>query len=216
MGKIAKALRHIPYIDAILSFGTRIGLGAFLWNVAAVIAALLMAFWAYIWSNLPPWGLLLVFLTTVALLLFCVDKGMAALRNYTVARAMMKFDPTQYQAFGDELVALSHEIFRYLAERQRDHADIHKANPNREPGFGSWQTDRDFEAVTGKLFFERFGPKVLGSVALLHGIGIQMPPHMVLTAQTRPNGLPQFLGMIGDLLKREILTMLSKPRPTET
>lgn len=202
MGNIVKALRHIPFLDAVLSFGTRIGLWAVIWNTLGVIGSLAMTVWAYLWSNLPPWGLALAFLGALALFLFCVSKGMAAWRDFTVARAMMKFDPTQYQAFGGELVTLSQEIFRFLTERQRDHADLHKANPVEDASFGDWQADRDFEQVTGKLFFEKFGTRVLGSVALLHRIGIQMPPHLVTSAHYRPNGLPQFLGMVGDLLRR--------------
>lgn len=121
-----------------------------------------------------------------------------------IIRATSKFNARDYQKFGHELVTLSQEIFRFLADRQRDQMDVHKANPraNGIPSIDFWQADRDFERVTGRLFFEKFGPRVLGSLALLQRIGISMPVHMISSAEYRPNGLPQFLGTMGDLLSR--------------
>jgi hypothetical protein len=202
MQSIIKWARSIPVLDGFISFGARLGLWGFLWNIGAVIWSLAVTIWAGVASHVPGWGLALIFTLTAAISIWMVSKGMAAYRDFTVARAMNKFDPAQHKAFGAELIQLSSDIFRFLADRQRDHSDLHKANPANGPAYQDWQADRDFEQVTGKLFFEKFGTRVLGSVALLHRMGIKMPHHMMATAHYRPSGLPQFLGMMGDLLSR--------------
>ncbi len=156
---------------------------------------------AWVWAawfrdNVPWYVAVLLFLVAAALSLIVLHK-------VQVIRATAAYNPRDYQQFGRALTELSQEIFRFLADRQRTHGDVHRANPRgAEGGFDAWQADRDFEAVTGRLFFEQFGPRVMGSLALLQRIGIAMPPHMISIAQYRPNGLPQFLGTMGDLLSR--------------
>lgn len=152
---------------------------------------------AWFWNNVSWYIAFTLFLIGAASSLIFIHK-------IQVIRATAKFNPRDYEKFGKELVELSQEIFRFLADRQRDHSELHRANPRGDASaaYDTWQADRDFEAVTGKLFFERFGPRVMGSLALLQRIGITMPPHMIFSAQSRPNGLPQFLGAIGELLAR--------------
>lgn len=162
-------------------------------GAAVINAAWIAAAWFY--NNVPWYLAVLLFLCGLAI-------SLNIFHRLQIIRKTATFNPRDYQKFGNDLVALSSEIFRFLADRQRDHAEIHRTSSTGPADINSWQADRDFDQITGRLFFERFGSRVLGSVALLQRIGITMPVHMISTAQYSPNGLPQFLGMMGDLLSR--------------
>lgn len=201
MRNIKAALEKIPVLDGVLSFLERTGVGTIIWFVIAGIWSLVVTVWAWVYSHTPPWGLAMIFTGILSISVLLVSKGMGAWRDFNIAKAMTRFDPTKHVEFGMELVGLSEEIFRFLADRQREISSFHQALPEGRASFDLWQADRDFELVTGKLFFEKFGSRVLGSAALLHSLGIRMPSHMVVLSHSRPNGIPQFLGVMGELLK---------------
>lgn len=166
-------------------------------KVGAFFSTAILAIAAWFWNNVPWYAALGGFLVSAYIVLGIIHR-------VQLIRAASKFDPSAYERLGQRLIALSADIFRFLADRQRDQAEQHRLTIDlNEPNpIGRWQQDRDFEAVTGRIFFERFGAQVLGSLALLQKIGVQLPPHSIAIAQYRPEGLPQFLALMGDLLSQ--------------
>jgi hypothetical protein len=163
--------------------------------VTGVLSAIALAVFAWLRNNVPLWlGVLIV--------LFAAYHVTGILHRIQLIRATSKFDPNKYQEFGRNLVTLSEEIFRFLSDRSRDKMNGRPRSYNTTPtaGLADWQADRDFEQVTGRIFFERFGTRVLSSLALLQRLGISAPPHMITIAGYIPHGIPQFLGLIGQLL----------------
>lgn len=163
--------------------------------IAATSLSVAYAAAAWFFDNVP-WYISGILLLAVCFFLLLI------VHRVQIIRATAKFNPRDYQKFGQDLTTLSQDIFRFLAERQREQADAHRTHQGGRPDFSAWQADRDFEQVTGRIFFERFGSKSLGSLALLKRLGVEIPTHMIFSANYRPHGLPQFLGLMGDLLSR--------------
>lgn len=161
------------------------------------MSAALIAAMSWFWNNVPWYAALGAFLIATYIILGIVHR-------IQLIRTASKFDPTEYKQLGRDMVGLSTEISRFLADRQRDKTELPRRNRVEGDGDGlsQWQDDRDFEAVTGRIFFEKFGPQVLGSLALLQRVGVELPTHMVYLTKSRPDGVLQFLAVIGDILSR--------------
>lgn len=170
-------------------------------TIGAAMSAAIITAASWFWNNVPWYAALGGFLVATYIILGIIHR-------IQLIRSASKFDPSAYEKLGERLVVLSKDIFRFLADRQRDQLEQHRRNPYGDLANprDHWQEDRDFEAVTGRLFFERFGAQVLGSLALLQKIGVQIPPHVVVTARYHPDGLPQFLAVMGDLLSQGFIT----------
>ena len=196
-------LRWIPRLGEIveknLSLLEQIGIKQ---KLGGAMSAAILAAATWFWSNVPWYAALSGFLVAAYVILGIIHR-------IQLIRAASKFNPAAYEKLGNRLVELSNEIFRFLADRQRDQAEQHRLSPRapeQDNAMERWQQDRDFQAITARIFFERFGAKVFGSLALLQKIGIELPHHLVGGARYNTDGLPQFLALMGDLLSQGFIT----------
>lgn len=153
---------------------------------------------AWFRDNLPWYMAVLLFLGCLALMLYVWHRVL-------LIRSTSRWSARKYREVGRDLQDLAQETFRFLAERTRDKAEVHRRNPVADDGRGHserWEADRDFDAITARVFFERYGTRALGALALLHQIGVTIPHNMVSIASFSPEGMPQFLGTMGDLLAK--------------
>jgi hypothetical protein len=205
MGRIKKLVAQIPFWDAMLSFGARLGIGTVLWITLAMVGGFAMTVWAWLYSNVPPWGLGLIFLFAAAMIAIVLAKVMAMWRDFTAARTMNKFDVSQISQFGQDLIDLSEEIFKISNNREREHFSLVQARApveTRGEDYKYWAIDQRFRQATGGLINEALGSKIAGYASMLHSMGFEMPPHFLHNLTHNPEGTARFFGGMGVILKR--------------
>ncbi|WP_041544825.1 MULTISPECIES: hypothetical protein [Chelativorans] len=193
---LTKWVRTMPMVgrgvEVSLSLLEQLGIKGFVMTSLPVI---IYGWAAWFFDYVPWWAAILLLLAAIFFVL-------GAAHRILLIRTASRFDPSKYEEFGQELVDLSKDMFRFLSDRMREQRDHHARMTDQDPvSIHSWQADRDFEQISGRLFFERFGPQTMRALALLQRIGVQLPPHMIATASHRQNGIPQFLGLMGQLLE---------------
>lgn len=184
----------LDWWDRVHSIAGQIGVRSL---IATALSSAGLAAFAWFRDNVPWYLAVLLFLIATAATLTVIHR-------VQLIRTTARYNPRDYKILGQEMVELSREIFRFHVDRQRDQAELHRLKPRGPdtPPMAAWEADRDFDYLTGRLFFEKFGSRALGLVAVLQGIGITMPPHMIRATQSSHSVLPQFLALMGDLLSQ--------------
>lgn len=196
-------IRKLPgigdFVERNLSLLEQLGLKQ---RLGALVTAGVYGASIWLWNNVPWYIAVAAFVLGT----YCL---LGVFHRIQLIRATAKLDHTAYRKAGAEMVEVSNSIFRFMADRQRDHIDQRKAqlpiSDYEENDRALWQFDRDFESMTGRIFFERFGSTVLGQIAILSRLGVVIPNHMILLSKTKPEGLIQFLALMGDLLGKGYL-----------
>jgi hypothetical protein len=74
---VENILKRIRSVDSLISFLKKWGLWGYIAAAASIAGGFAGAVWAWLESQLPYWGIFLVFLTTFALLLICAHRVQA-------------------------------------------------------------------------------------------------------------------------------------------
>lgn len=161
--------------------------------VGAVFVSALVGVATWYWSHVPWYA-------SLVLALVIVYFSLGVWHRFQLIRATSQFDSKGYQVFGEQLLALANEMLRFMSDRQREKPLVRKGS---EPAsLEAWQSERDFEAVSGRMFMERFGPRLLSNLALLRKLGIEPPSHMItmLAHGSSTSSAAHFFALIGQLL----------------
>jgi len=206
MGKLLRLVRSIPSADGIISFGARIGIWGFIWNLLAVLWALLVTTVVGIWSKIPWWALPLIFTGVAAVSVWMVARGMAAWRDFLTARVLKGYDSSELEEFGRHLSRMANEMFGFIAERQKEHMYA-----SQQMGFGQtspeevskrWDFDRNFDNLTTTLFAQKFNSGMLADYGRLAEMGLRVPQGANTLMARQPQSAAKFFGLMGNFLSK--------------
>jgi len=117
-GLSTKLWKAIPFLDSLLSVGGQLGVNQAILLVLAFLGPIVMTIWAAIYSQLPPWALVLVFIGAFGII---AKSSTKVLEFIDRAKNRLALDEA---GLGDEADRLSSKI-RALLGRHR--ADIQNA-----------------------------------------------------------------------------------------
>jgi hypothetical protein len=119
MGRVKKGMlatiRGIPLVDSIVSLLKESGALQFLIPATILIGSTLVTVWAWLISNVPAWGLAIIFIWTAAGLLMLACVGLGVVIRWKAARQSV---PIDLQALAKEADELSAAIFALAGEFQ--------------------------------------------------------------------------------------------------
>ncbi len=202
------------WVSKIPGVGEIIDLALSLWDRASpvirwcwpIMVALGGALATY-WNALPitvKWFSAIVLFYFLAYAIHYLSEGY---QRFVAARQSAKFDVSKAKELGEKMLITVSSMGEFLSDRQRTRAEMRRGNNpiDAHSMHDEWQRDRDFEAITGKLFLEKYRSDLMVYLALLNTLGVSTPFHMLHMIGTRPDGTVNFLGLMGGLLAQGYL-----------
>jgi len=170
MERIIKLARGIPALDSLISFGSRMGLWSLAGSVLTVAWALAMTVWAWVWSELPPWGVALVGIFSLTIIAALVNLSLAAWLKFRQVGQIQKIDRTKLSLDAENI---AREIWTLLGE---NHSNIKKAWWKDTEHFAQGQMEQDrYQDAIGNLiskFSERHYLKAVTVIRMAAKLGV--------------------------------------------
>lgn len=193
---IQNIFKKIPYFEAFRAFLEQWGMWGPLLSLLGVAMSIALAAWGWIESNLPVWGIILLFLGTACLVLILFNAGVEAYRKISAERL-------DHEKIGKDLQALSQEMARafndLIQDRERRGANSQDNTP--EGTRESWEMRVREGQFIAKRIGERFGSRIVASVLLLKKMEIELPFHLSHLDEHTILSLASYFGAVGELVE---------------
>lgn len=109
-------LDRIPLLESGRAFLEQWGIWKWIVGGLTLVGGGLMTLWAWLTSNVPPWGLALIALSTAALILIILNFGYSLFLKHQSQKRLAKFVEIDRDQLADEIETLSQKIAALLGE----------------------------------------------------------------------------------------------------